>query len=188
MLVVHVVLLLLLKHGAQETVKTLPGFHAGARLAQEPQVQTLLLGADFAGPPLPRRQSLGDELEQWECIDGRRGARLEDGRELVLGVVQGLHIRRVEAGAPDAVHGRQDDGRGVAPDVVVVARRVRGELPHGLGGLGALDRQQLVDDLDVEQRLHDPALLAPLGPVLQQQQVDLAGTYELVGDVRARSA
>ena len=81
-------------------------------------------------------------------------------------MIQRLDVRGIEAGAPLAVHRREDHGGGVAADVVVVAERVLEQLGHGLGGLDALNGEEVVDGGDVEEGLHDLALFAPFGTVL----------------------
>lgn len=149
--IIHLVLLLVLQHRAQETVAALASRQPRPGLLQEPEIEAPLLFAHGLGPRLPGREEIWDVLEKRKGIDRRRRALLEDRRELVLRVVERPDVGMVEAASALAVHRGQDDGGRVAADVVVVALGILGELEHGLRRFGLLEREQPVDHVHVEE-------------------------------------
>ena len=93
--------------------------HPLLALIEYPAVQLPLQRADLPRFLLPRREELGEEFEEWQGIDGRRGARHEKGGPAVVLVYEGGGDGGVDAGCPFAVDDGHDDGDPEALDVAV---------------------------------------------------------------------
>lgn len=119
--------------------------HAVCGVSQEFEIQRTLVPPDGPGGRLPRRCELRQVFQKRKCIHGRHGPGLQQHREPVLNVVEGLHLFRLECFATLSKHRGEDDGGGLALDVLIIPFWIAEEIVYGLGGFGILDGKHVGD-------------------------------------------
>lgn len=145
MLTVQPALVLVLDQLLHEAACAFTLRYAVSGLSHEFKIQRALVPPDGPGGRLPRRRELRQVFQKRKCIHGRRGPGLQQRREPVLNVVEGLHLFRLKRFATLSEHGGEDDGGRVALDVLIVPFWVADEIVYGLGGFGILDGKHVGD-------------------------------------------